>query len=102
MRGPIFLAGQAIHVFDEECAYRKRADETAARFLQARQTRARQTRWTQYGVPPSRPSGDSHTSRASPQPRRPIGGGGGLGLRGLAAVGAGVFTAPPTEAGQGF
>ena len=43
----------------------------------------------------------SHFPRQS-QPRRPIGGGGGLGLRGLAAVGAGVFTAPPTEAGRGF
>ena len=39
MRGPHLFAGQAIRVFDEECAYRKRADETAARFLQARQTR---------------------------------------------------------------
>ena len=37
--GPHLFAGQAIRVFDEECAYRKRADETAARFLQARQTR---------------------------------------------------------------
>ena len=37
--GPHLFAGQAIRVFDEECAYRKRADETAARFLQARRTR---------------------------------------------------------------
>ena len=28
--------GQAIQVFDDECAYRKRADETAARFLKTR------------------------------------------------------------------
>ena len=34
--GPYLFAGQAIQVFDDECAYRKRADETAAQFLQTR------------------------------------------------------------------
>ena len=34
--GPYLFSGRAIQVFDEECAYRKRADETAAKFLQPR------------------------------------------------------------------
>ena len=44
--GPHLFAGQAIHIFDEECAYRKRADETAARFLQSRKPRPAQGRGT--------------------------------------------------------
>lgn len=42
--GPHLLAGQAIKIFDDECAYRKRADETAARFLQSRKPRTVQSR----------------------------------------------------------
>ena len=34
--GPHLFGGRAIQIFDDECAYRKRADETAARFLQPR------------------------------------------------------------------
>ena len=42
--GPHLFAGQAIKIFDDECAYRKRADETAARFLQSRKLRTVQSR----------------------------------------------------------
>ena len=37
--GPYLFSGRALQVFDEECAYRKRADETAAKFLQPRRPR---------------------------------------------------------------
>ena len=34
--GPHLFGGRAIQIFDDECAHRKRADETAARFLHPR------------------------------------------------------------------
>ena len=105
--GPHLFAGQAIKIFDEECAYRKRADETAARFLQSRKPRAVQNRG--FAATASRPAGRQVTvtlpgpapatspARAQTQ-RQP----GHFGSRGARRQGRRGFRPTPRRGGQGF
>ena len=67
--GPYLFGGRAIQVFDDECEYRKRADETAARFHQSRKP------WTgppRRDFPAQRPAGRQVTVTVpgpAPEPR---------------------------------